>query len=56
MKMGGEGIGKAHHLLLCVASTADMGTEPGTNSIIPVVKLVASTRYDCSTTFTRGKG
>lgn len=32
------------HLLLCLASTADIGTDPGTNSIIPVVKLVASTR------------
>lgn len=28
-----------------------MGTDPGTNSIIPVVKLVASTRYDCSAAF-----
>ena len=32
--------------MLCLASTADIGTDPGTNSIIPVVKPVARTRYD----------
>lgn len=34
------------YLLLCFASTADMGTDPGTNSIIPVFGPVAKTRYD----------
>lgn len=43
---GGREAEGGSHLLLCLASTADIGTDPGTNSIIPVVKPVARTRYD----------